>query len=119
MDEGAIAELEARIGLKFPTGYRNALLSCGIDPSSEEFCRIPAELIRSNDGLREFAPPELGWSGNHWWIGDDGSGGFHFLDLTDPESTVLYYDHEVPPEHPNDRERLKPQTLDAFLASCE
>ena len=119
MDESSVTALEAQFGLAFPSAYRAALQSLDLDPASEELCSIQAELIRSNVGLRQFAPPELGWSQSHWWLGGDGSGGFYFINCNDPTTTVLYYDHEVPPKSPNDIDRLKPRSFDTFLASVQ
>ncbi len=119
MDQSSVVSLETQFGVRFPAAYRAALQSPDLDPASEELCIIKAELIRSNEALLQFAPPDLGWSQSHWWLGADGSGGFYFIDCNDPSSTVLYYDHEVPPESPNDIERLKPRSFDSFLASAQ
>ena len=109
-------QLEREFNIIFPAWYRAAVTDhFPFEQPGEEFTNVVEDLRISNQGCRKSDPWGFKWQDHFWWIGDDGSGGFYFIDTSESDSTIYSFDHEAPARSMNDREKLVPQTFDDFV----
>ena len=116
MTHNEVILLEAEFGVHFPSSYRRALTDLHPFTSpTRELDSDPVSLKLSNTAFRKTAPYGFPWQPAYWCIGDDGAGGFYFVNTSQDDSTVFYCDHEDMPESMDDEERLGVRPFAEFI----
>lgn len=117
MKDEAIEMMEEVTGVRLPEGYRRLLADEADRVGSDgEVTRDAAVLVRMNQEFREDCPYGFRWEDGFWWMGDDGAGGFYFIDLRGGGSRVYYVDHENAAESIDDEARISAWDFEAFVA---
>jgi hypothetical protein len=116
MNQDNAATLESEFGIHFPSAYRHAITySYPFTDETEELNRDPTCLRSSNAEFRSTPPWGFPWRPEYWCIGDDGTGGFYFIDTSKDDSTVYYCDHEDMPDPIDDVEQLYATPFAEFI----
>ena len=109
--------LERKFSVVLPADYVSAVTESY--PFAEQSHQLDTDfesLRRDNLGSREDNRGGFPWRDSYWMIGDDGSGGFYFINTTDSATTVYYCDHEDMPTSIEDTDRIHVSSLSDFIA---
>src|SRR5690606_10653987 len=53
----------------------------------------------------------LPWTENLWWVGEDGAGGFFFIDCAESPTRIYHWDHADAAVDCADRESMSPRSV--------
>ena len=109
--------LEREFSVILPADYVSAVTDSY--PFAEPSYQLETDfesLRRDNLGSREDHPWGFPWSDDYWMIGDDGAGGFYFINTADGSTTVYYCDHEDMPSSIDDTDHIHVSSFSDFIA---
>lgn len=111
-----VAELESRFSRTFPVDYRAFLIDYPFAKDQRELTANPQTLAAENQPPQSALAYGLKWSDRLWWVGDDGCGGFYFIDCAEEPTRIYYWDHESGPPDLEEREDLSPRSIEEAVA---
>lgn len=112
MNTQDIAVLEEQFKITLPEDYASVVTGEVAAQLSAMALEVdPAILREANENHRKDCPWGFAWRDSFWWIGEDGAGGFYFIDTEEKTSTVYYFDHESSPLTFDDREPFYPSDI--------
>jgi len=97
MSEDDVGVLEAELGITIPNFLRQWLIGNPFRDLPEQTRALICardRLIHTNVELRREGYYGRKWPEHLLWIGDDWSGGAYFVDLTEKQPSVYWYDWE-------------------------
>lgn len=115
MNRDDLTLIESRLGLKLPEEYQRVMLDYpfgtlrGNDDS--ELFDEPTMIIVRNTECRKGGPGSKRWPASLLFIGHDGAGGFHALDLSANPARVLLLD-----QGNSERATVLADSLDEWIA---
>lgn len=119
MHANDLAHLEAELGIRLHEDYRKLLLEYPFKEDVWELMDDPTALLEENISLREADRWGFRWEEYFFWIGNDGLGGFYFLNCRDAHCTVYYLDHGTPAKTIDNHDLLVPCPLREFVDDCK
>ena len=119
MNHDEAAELEREFGVVFPAAYRVAITRVSPQIDSEAFVTSAESLRYLNRGYRDNDPLRFPWKPHYWCIGEDGAGGFYFINTNESDSKVFYCDHEDVPSSIDDTDRMAKRSFEDYLQDIE
>jgi len=114
-----IANLQRDFGLSFPEDYIRAVtgeVAQSLKAYSLEVAE--SEVREANSNFRKECPWDFAWEKHFWWIGEDGAGGFYFIDTMESPCRVYYFDHESSPLDFTDRSEFYPSDIGNHLSDA-
>lgn len=120
MNPHEIARIERHFHLSLPEGYVRVIGGSTARRLGAMALETDASRLKeANEGHRRDCPWGFEWRSSFWWIGEDGAGGFYFIDTAEGSSTVYYFDCESSPLRFKDRSLFSPSEIDRHVASEE